>query len=169
MAQKALTIYTPASATPHIYAEDDAQVFRAIFGKSGITEGDEMLACTLIDNNTVRLSPGTYVNQGYLVCVPGGSYEDLTVESGTQNMYRKDLVIAEFVRGGGNTADVHVFKVLKGTAAASEASAVVPTLTAEDLASGGSVRQEAIYQVNISGLSIASITRIAPYVGSFNA
>ena len=62
-----------------------------------------MLACSLVDNNTVRLASGTFVNQGYIVCVPGGSYEDLTVESGTQNMYRKDLLVAEFARGGGST------------------------------------------------------------------
>ena len=56
MAQKAITIYTPPDAAPHIYAEDDAQLYRAIFGRSGITEGDEMLACSLVDNNTVRLA-----------------------------------------------------------------------------------------------------------------
>ena len=110
MAQKAITIYTPPDAAPHIYAEDDAQLYRAIFGRSGITEGDEMLACSLVDNNTVRLASGTFVNQGYIVCVPGGSYEDLTVESGTQNMYRKDLLVAEFARGGGSAADTHVFR-----------------------------------------------------------
>lgn len=167
MAQKAITIYTPSSAAPHIYAEDDAQVYRAIFGKSGITEGDEMLACSLIDNNTVRLASGTFVNQGYLICVPGGSYEDLKVDSGTQNLFRKDLVIAEFVRGGGDVADTHVFKVIKGTAAASEGAAVVPRLTQDNLSSGGNKRQEALYQININGLSISSITRVAPYVGSF--
>lgn len=64
MAQKAITIYTPPDAAPHIYAEDDAQLYRAIFGRSGITEGDEMLACSLVDNNTVRLASGTFVNQG---------------------------------------------------------------------------------------------------------
>ena len=167
MAQKAITVYTPTTAAPHIYAEDDAQVYRAIFGKSGITEGDEMLACSIIDNNTVRLASGTYVNQGYLVCVPGGSYENLNVQSGTQNLFRKDLVVAEFTRGGGTSADTHVFKVIKGTAAASEAAAALPSLTKEDLSKGGSRRQEALFQININGLSIASITRIAPYVGSY--
>lgn len=167
MAQKAITVYTPTTAAPHIYAEDDAQVYRAIFGKSGITEGDEMLACSIADNNTVRLASGTFVNQGYLVCVPGGSYENLSVESGTQNLFRKDLVVADFTRGGGENADTHVFKVLKGTAAASQSAAALPTLTQENLGSGGSRRQEAIFQININGLSIASIERVAPYVGSF--
>ena len=37
MGQKAITIYTPDSATPHIYAEDDAQIHRALIGSSGIT------------------------------------------------------------------------------------------------------------------------------------
>lgn len=167
MAQKAITIYTPTSAAPHIYAEDDAQVYRSIFGKSGITEGDDMLSCSIVDNNTVRLQSGTFVNQGYLICVPGGSYEDLNVESGTQNLYRKDMIVADFTRGGGEVADSHVLKVLKGTAAASKAAATLPTLVQENLSSGGSCRQEALYQINIDGLSIASIERIAPYVGSY--
>lgn len=167
MAQKAITIYTPTSAAPHIYAEDDAQVYRAIFGRSGITEGDGMLACSIVDNNTVRLASGTFVNQGYLVCVPGGSNEDLSVESGTQNLFRKDLVVADFTRGGGDVADSHVFKVLKGTAAASQGAAALPTLIQENLGSGGSRHQEPIFQINISGLSIASIDRVASFVGSF--
>lgn len=169
MAQKAITIYTPPADPPHIFAEDDAQVFRAIFGQSGITEGDEMLDCSIVDNNTVRLAAGTFVNQGYLVCVPGGSYEDLNIESGTQSMFRKDLVIAEFVRGGGEVPDAHVFRVLKGVPASSEGAAAAPALTAQDLTTGGGTRQEALYRININGLSIASITRIAPFVGSFYA
>ena len=167
MAQKAITIYTPPDAAPHIYAEDDAQLYRAIFGRSGITEGDEMLACSLVDNNTVRLASGTFVNQGYIVCVPGGSCEDLTVESGTQNMYRKDLLVAEFARGGGSAADTHVFRVVKGVPAASASAASDPVLTQDNLASGGNKRQEALYRINVNGLSIESIERVAPYVGSF--
>ena len=60
MAQKAITIYTPDTEDPHIYAEDDAQVHRAIFGGSGITDADEKLAATIVDNNTVRLAAGLY-------------------------------------------------------------------------------------------------------------
>lgn len=167
MSQKAITIYTPASADPHIYAEDDAQIFRALFGgSSGITEADDALACSIINNNTVRLAPGVYSNQGFMVCVPGGSYEDLTIESGMQGMYRKDLIIADFQRGGGDTADTHVFTVVKGTAAASEATAAVPTLTQDDLRTGGNHRQEALYQINIDGLVISSIERVADYIGA---
>ncbi len=169
MAQKAITIYTPPTANPHIYAEDEAQTNRARFGGSGILDVDGSLACTAIDNNTVRLASGMYCCQGYLLSVPGGSTEDLPVISGTAGMYRKDLVIAEFIRGGGAVADELVFRVLKGTAAATEAAAVPPTLTQDNLGAGGSVRQEALYQINLYGISIQTITRIASFVGNFYA
>jgi hypothetical protein len=167
MAQKMITGYTPSTDSPHIYAEDDAQIYRSIFGQSGITESDNKLACTLIDNNTVQLASGAFVNQGYFVVVPGGSTEQLSVQSGSQNMYRKDLLVAHFVRGGGSVADKHYFEVVTGTPAASLASAADPQLTQNDLASGGSERQEALYRITISGLNISAIDRVAPYVGSY--
>ncbi len=167
MAQKAITIYTPAATDPHIYAEDDAQQNRAYFGGSGITEADNMLACIKLDDNTVQLASGLYCNQGYMLSVPGGSTENLTLDSGTVGAYRRDLVIAEFVRGGGDVADAHIFKIVKGTPAASEGTSVDPTLTQNDLAAGGTTRQEALYRVKINGTVLTSIERIAPYVGSF--
>ena len=169
MAQKAITIYTPPAASAHIYAEDEAQHNRARFGGSGITEADNQLACSKVDNNTVRLASGLYCMQGYMLSVPGGSTEDLTVDSGTSGMFRKDLVIAEFTRGGGEVADTLVFRILKGTPAASDAAAVDPTLTQNDLAAGGTTRQEALYRISIGGTTLNTIARIAPYVGNFYA
>lgn len=167
MAQRAPTRYTNPDEGPFIHAEDDAQIYRGIFGGSGIAEGDQKLACTAVDGSTVRLSPGTFVNQGYIVCVPGGSYEDLTIEAGTLGMYRKDLIVAEFVRGGDEVSDQHVIKVLRGTTAASEAAAQPPTLVQNDLSAGGSFRQEPIYLVLLNGTTIASIVRVADFVGNY--
>ena len=82
MAQKAITIFTPDTEDPHIYAEDDAQVHRAIFGGSGITDADKRLAATIVDNNTVRLASGLYSNMGYLHVVPAGETLALTIGSG---------------------------------------------------------------------------------------
>ncbi len=169
MAQKAITIYTPSTADPHIYAEDDAMIWRSIFGAtSGIAGGcDGQLALSIVDNNTVRLQSGIFSNQGYIVKVTPGTTEDLAVVSGTQNMYRRDLVVAQFTRGGGTTADEHIFTVIAGTAAATDAGALRPTLTQNDLRTGGQLRQEALYEVYIVGTTIQSVTRIAPYVGSY--
>ena len=169
MAQKAITIFTPDTEDPHIYAEDDAQVHRAIFGGSGITDADERLAATIVDNNTVRLASGLYSNQGYLHVVPAGETLSLTIGSGTAGVYRKDLIVSEFVRGGGDTADTLHFKVVQGTEASSLAEAQRPTLTQDNIAAGGSTRQEALYEVVISGTTIQEVNRIADYSGSFYA
>lgn len=166
MGQKAITIYTPSSAPAHIYAEDEAQLNRARFGGSGITQADNMLACSIVNNNTVRLASGQYSMQGYMICVTGGTTEDLTVESGVAGAYRRDLVIAEFTRGGGDVADQFVFKVIRGTEAAAESEALDPTLTQNDLITGGSLRQEALYRLSINGETLANVTRVADYVGN---
>ena len=166
MAQKAITIYTPDSATPHIYAEDDAQIHRALIGSSGITLADNQLACTIVNDNKVRLASGLYSMQGYMLAVQSGTTQDLTVDSGSGGAYRHDLVVAEFIRGGGDTADTFEFKVIKGTNANSESGAADPTLTQNDLTTGGSQRQEALYRLIINGTELASVVRIAPYIGN---
>ena len=166
MGQKAITIYTPADTSAHIFAEDDAQLNRARFGGSGITLADNLLACTIINDNTVRLASGQYSNQGYMISVTGGSTEDLTVESGTAGAYRHDLVVAEFLRGGGDVADTHVFRVVKGTESPTEAGALDPELTQDDLSQGGSQRQEALYRILVNGTTLAGVQRVAPLVGN---
>ena len=165
MGQKAITIYTPTSANAHIYAEDDAQLWRSLFGGSGITLADNRLACTKVNDNTVRLASGQYSNQGYIICVQGGTTEDLTVDSGTAGAYRHDLLVAHFTRGSGDTADTHVFEIVKGTDASTASAAEDPTLTQNDLTSGGSERQEALYRLVISGTTLSAIERVAPLIG----
>jgi len=166
MGQKAITIYTPPSEGAHIHAEDDAQLNRARFGGSGITLADNLLACTIVNDNTVRLASGQFSNQGYMIAVTGGSTADLSVDSGSAGEYRHDLVVAEFVRGGGDVADTHVFTVIKGTPAASESAAEDPALTQNDLATGGSTRQEPLYRLVINGTTLAAVQRVANYVGN---
>jgi len=173
MASKALTIYTPASEEAHIYAEDDAQIYRAIFGGdgTGIADADDKLAATIVDNNTVRLSSGVFFNMGYALVVPFGETVDISIGSGTQGKYRVDQIVADFTRGGGDTADTHGFTVVEGTPANDSAGAIAGkgTLTQSDIRAGGTRRQSAVYDVTIVGTEITAVTRTASYIGSFYA
>ena len=166
MGQKAITIYTPDSAIPHIYAEDDAQIHRALIGSSGITLADNQLACTKVNDNTVRLASGLYSMQGYMLSVQPGTTQDLTIDSGSAGAYRHDLVVADFVRGGGDTADAFEFKVVKGTNATSAGAAADPSIIQDNLITGGSHRQEIVFRVYINGTEIGNIERVAPYIGN---
>jgi hypothetical protein len=119
-----------------------------------------------VNDNKVRLAAGLYSMQGYMLAVEAGTTEDLTVDSGSAGAYRHDLVIADFTRGGGDTADDFEFKILKGTNASSASGAVDPSVTQDDLRTGGSHRQEVLYRLIINGTSLASVQRVAPYIGN---
>ncbi|MGI6634175.1 MAG: hypothetical protein ACOX7B_03265 [Christensenellales bacterium] len=171
MAQKGITRYTKTDEPPHITAGDDAAIYRAVFGSvSGITEADNQLACTRVNDTTVSIATGVFSNQGFLLRVDAPI--QLTTEIGQVGFFRRDLVVAEYTVGGGSTSDTHVLKVIKGVQNASEASAKDPVLEQDDLRTGvaGDVRQEPLYRIRISGTAMsATIDRIAPLVGSYYA
>lgn len=155
MGQKAITIYTPSSASPHITADDDAFTYASLAGiDSGILGG---LSCTKVDNNTVRLSGGGAMNRGHIIRIPTGENLDLTVETGTAGATRYDSVVAEFVKGGGNDADTYEIKVIKGTTSP-------PSLTTSNLTAAGNVNQVELYRLYINGTTLSTITQKAPSI-----
>lgn len=157
MSYKAITIFTPAGAQPHITAEDDAFIHHSLLdGRSGILGG---LRCTKQSNNSVRLAGGGVSNEGYILYIPQNESHELAVAAGTQSLGRHDLVVAEFTKGGGAEADSHVFKIIKGTASATPSD---PELTVSDLLTQGSVRQLALFRIVIDGLELKAVERIAP-------
>lgn len=168
MAQKGLTIYTAPSEPPHFTADDDAALNRARYGNgSGITEADEQLACSKIDNNTVQLAPGVFMAQGYAALVAAGTTEKFTVDSGTIGAFRRDFVIAEYIRGGGDVNDRYVFRILKGTPASTVGAVADPVIVQDDLPKGGTTRQEPLYRITINGTTIESITQLADNIGNY--
>lgn len=157
MSQKAITINTPSSANPHITADDDAFIHNALLGeKSGILGS---LTCEKVSDNAVRLKGGGASNKGYVLYVPNGESEDLTVMSGTQGLSRHDLVVAQFKRGSSDIADELIFTVVTGTAGSVP---VDPALRSGDLLSSGDVNQVALFRIVINGTAITAIEKIAP-------
>ena len=169
MGQKGITLYTKTADPAHIAAADDAAIYRAVFGStSGITEADNQLACARVSNTSVSIATGVFSNQGYLLRVDAPI--NLAVEVGQAGFNRNDLVVAEYVIGGGATSDTHVLKVIKGTQTAGAASD--PALEQDSLITGtaGDKRQEPLYRLTLSGTTLSgTITRVAGYVGSYYA
>ena len=169
MAQKGLTLYTKTADPAHIAAADDAAIYRAVFGStSGITEADNQLACARVSDTSVSIATGVFSNQGFLLRVDAPI--NLAVEVGQDGFNRNDLVVAEYIIGGGATSDTHVLKVIKGTQTAG--AATDPTLEQDSLITGtsGDKRQEPLYRLTLSGTTLSgTITRVAGYVGSYYA
>ena len=163
MGQKAITIYTPESTAAHISAEDDAFIYRSLLGAESGVLGS--LVCTKVDDNTVSLSGGGVCNRGYILWIPDGETLELSIDNGEAGMCRIDTVAAVFTKGGGDTADTHVFTIVKGTAAATDAVPNVP-LSFASLSSPGDYCSVPLFYVTLIGTSIRGITNVnLPPVG----
>ena len=157
MGQKAITIYTPSTVAPHITADDDAFIYRSLLGGvSGILGN---LTCVKVDNNNIQLSGGGVSNRGHILRIPDDEVLSLSISTGSAGYRRYDSVVAEFVKGGGDTADSYEIKVIQGTAAASSPSA--PTLITSELLNTGDKNQVELYRVYINEAILSSITRVA--------
>lgn len=155
LGQKAITVNTPSTADPHITADDDAFIHHAMLGeKSGILGS---LQCERVGDNAVRLSGRGASNRGYVLYVPNGESEDLTVVSGTQGVSRHDLVVAQFTRGTSEVADSLVFTVVTGTAGSNPTD---PELVTSDLLSAGDVNQVALFRVIVNGTALTGVEQV---------
>lgn len=165
MAQKGIIKNTTAA---EISAENLAAVFHAIVGKSGIVKGFNDLACTKISDNSVQLASGVYSLKGFMLHVEAGTAITLPVDSGTAGQNRNDLLVAELVKNGGGTGiDTLHFKIVKGTS--TSGTAVDPTLTQQDVNATGTTRQEALYRIKLSGVTLGPIERVAEIIDGADA
>ena len=94
--------------------------------------------------------------------IPDGTTLELTIDSGSAGQNRIDVVASEFVRGGGETADTHAIKIIKGTAVSGTPAA--PAMTTSNLLNAGNVNRVALYYVTLSGTEITGISRVAQHL-----
>lgn len=155
--ERAVVVNSPGNEKSE-YAEDRGAIYQGIFGQSGILDIAEKLDCTKFSNNEVRMASGDYLNQGYQIRIPYGDVKSFQIDTGTVGQKRYDLIVAEFERIS-QLEDSHIFKVIKGTS--SVTAPQDPELIKQDLNTGGTFRQEALYRVVLDGAEIIAVERIA--------
>lgn len=164
MGFRGLTINTPEEAERHVFAENDAAIYQAIFGAGDLllNYGDN-LSVDIISYNTVRVNSGLVAVQGHMGIIETNDDQEIVLENGTSGVTRNDLIVAEFTTTGNHGLDTFTMKVLRGGA-----DGALPQLTVEDLTNGGTTRQFAIAKVTMTGLSITEATVIPTVAGSLS-
>ena len=160
---KALNINTPPEAEPHIYAEDDAAIYKAIFGSDGVSTIGQACKATVLSNNKVRIADGVLCVDGHMARIPYGEYEDCEIMNGQPGKNRNDIIVAKFETTGTGGIDTMTCEVIQGTAGE---TAVDPELTQDDIYAGGKVREYPLYRVKIEGLSITAVERMFEIIPS---
>lgn len=165
MAVKGITIDTLSSASPHIYAYDQALINNALTGGDAVHEMFDNLLATKVSNNIVTISPGVFSIQGHFANVVYGTTEPMTIENGTAGQKRNDLICAKFKR----TVDTDEISlvVVKGTNHAT--TPVDPTIVQQNLLTGGTERLVALWRVSVDGINIATLTKLFTVQKNLNA
>ena len=160
---KALNINTPPEAEPHIYAEDDAAIYKAIFGGDGVSTIGQACKATVLSNNKVRIADGVLCVDGHMARIPYGEYEDCEIMNGQPGKNRNDIIVAKFETTGTGGIDTMTCEAIQGTAGE---TAVDPELTQDDIYAGGKVREYPLYRVKIEGLSITAVEQMFEIIPS---
>lgn len=160
---KGITVNTAPEAEPHIYAEDDAAVYQAIFGGDGVSTIGQACKTTILSNNKVRVADGVICVGGHMARIPYGEYEDWEIMNGQSGKNRNDIIVAKFETTGTGGIDTMTCEVIQGTAGE---TAVDPELTQDDIYAGGKVREYPLYRVKIEGLSITAVEQMFKIIPS---
>lgn len=152
-----MNIITGHTGEPHVRPEQDCAVHQGLVGEGAyiLREGNN-LAAEVVSANEIRILDGVISHQGCLGVIEVGTYDTLAIANGTQGMLRKDLIVCRYTRSSG--IESLEFAVIQGTPAASNPQA--PTYSEGEIASGDSLVDIPVYQVNINGINITSVDRL---------
>ena len=154
---KGITVNTEPEAEPHIYAEDDAAIFQAMFGEDGVSSIGQACKATVLSNNKVRIADGVLCVGGHFARIPYGEYVDCEIANGQSGKNRNDIIVAKFVTTGSGGIDTMTCEVKQGTAGTTAAD---PALTQNDIYKGGKIREFPLYRVKIEGLNITAVEQL---------
>lgn len=154
---KGITVNTEPEAEPHIYAEDDAAIFQAMFGEDGVSSIGQACKATVLSNNKVRIADGVLCVGGHFARIPYGEYVDCEIANGQSGKNRNDIIVAKFVTTGSGGIDTMTCEVKQGTA---NTTTTDPTLTQNDIYKGGKIRELPLYRVKLEGLNITAVEQL---------
>ena len=158
-----MNIITGYGGQPHIYPHHDRETNIGIFGDgTHILNVGSQMAATVISANEVQIADGLLVAEGCTAEVARGTTESMTIENGSQGMLRTDLIVARYTKASGTAVEDMELAVIKGTPAASNPA--TPAYNTGLIADGDSPVDFPLYKVNINGISIASVERLADVV-----
>jgi len=152
-----LHLITGYAGQAHVTAADHGSFNAAILGSGQfVLNRGSKLAASVITNNTIRIADGDILMQGRHIRLNEGSYVDLTIENGTQDMSRNDLIVARYTKDSGTGVEDCNLVVIKGTAVSGNASD--PAYTSGDIINDHVIQNDMpLYRVPISGLNVQNL------------
>ena len=158
-----LIIGTGAAA--HVTSVQHRDIFSFIIGRgSYIPAIYEQLQPELQTNNSIKIRSGYLVHHGGIAYVQPNTYDQVTIQNGTQGMQRYDLIVARYTLNPETEVETMSWVVIQGTPAAS--NPVVPDYTHGNMQDGDLVDDCPVVRIKLDGIQV---TEVVPLLTTLNA
>lgn len=154
-----MKIISGKTGSPHVTSQQFRQIFEGIIGdESCILPCGENLTPELQTNNSLKIRSGLMYHHGNVSTVELGTYDEVTIQNGTQGMKRIDLVVNRYTREEESGTEKNEWIVIQGTPHAS--SPVVPDYTEGNLQDGDLVDDCPYLEVHLDGINVTEVKQL---------
>ena len=140
----------------HVTSRQYRDIMQSIAGTgSYIADLGEQLVPELASNNLIKIRSGMLFHHGSISEVPDGTYDEVTITNGTQNMKRIDLIVSRYTKNSDTGVEKSEWVVIQGTPAASDPT--VPAHTEGNMQDGDLVDDCPVYEVELDGINVTEV------------
>lgn len=162
-----MKIVTGKTGTPHVTSQQFRGIMDGIIGQNSciITHG-ENLEPELVTNNKLKIKSGMMCHHGNISAVDIGTYDEVTIQNGTQGMKRIDLIVNRYSKVEGTGIEENNWVVIQGTPAAEDP--VAPAYTGGNLQEGDLVDDCPVFEAHLDGINVTEIKKLLIVSPSIN-
>ena len=162
-----MKIVTGKTGTPHVTSQQFRGIMDGIIGQNSciITHG-ENLETELVTNNKLKIKSGMMCHHGNISAVDIGTYDEVTIQNGTQGMKRIDLIVNRYSKVEGTGIEENNWVVIQGTPAAEDP--VAPAYTEGNLQEGDLVDDCPVFEAHLDGINVTEIKKLLIVSPSIN-
>lgn len=162
-----MKIISGKTGSPHVTSQQFRQIFEGIIGdESCILPCGEFLTPELQTNNSLKIRSGLMYHHGNLSTVELGTYDEVTIQNGTQGMKRIDLVVNRYTREEESGTEKNEWIIIQGTPHAS--SPTVPDYTEGNLQDGDLVDDCPYLEVHLDGINVTEVKQLLTVMDSIS-
>lgn len=142
----------------------DGSLYSKIFGSGCyVLSGGNELKAEIQSNNLIKIYDGDLIMQGRHSYIPASDSDNVTINNGSQEMNRKDLIVARYTKDSTGVEDV-TLQVVQGMATSGAATA--PGYTDGDILKGATAKDFPLYEVSLTGINITEVKKLFKVLGT---
>ena len=154
-----MKILSGKTGVPHVTSQQFRQMLEGTIGQgSYILQSGENLEPELVSNNSLKIRSGIMCHHGNLSVVDLGTYDEVTIQNGTQGMKRIDLVVNRYTKNDETGLEANEWVVMQGTPDAE--SPVAPAHTEGNLQEGDLVDDCPVFRLHLDGINVTGVEKL---------